>query len=107
MTSQKQNQAPEATALTLAALDAAPSKGEVVLCYQNGALVGLWRDGWLWIAGNIHGRLDQYRVTPTPNPLYESLMPLSQCKTTPCRKCDCVQTKSNGGHHDDAEDIGC
>jgi len=37
----------------------------------------------------------------------ESLMPLSQCKTTPCRKCDCVKDKSNGGPYDDAEDIGC
>jgi len=49
-----------------------------------------------------------YRLSSMQNnPLNESLMPLSQCKTTACRKCDCVQTKSNGGHHDDAEDIGC
>ena len=42
------------------------------------------------------------------NPLNESLMPLSECTITPCRKCDCVKDKrSNGGQHDDAEDIGC
>lgn len=41
------------------------------------------------------------------NPLNESLMPLSQCKTTPCRKCDCAKTKPNGRPYDDAEYIGC
>jgi Helix-turn-helix domain len=47
-----------------------------------------------------------YRLSSMQNnPLNESLMPLSQCNTTACRKCDCVQ--SNGVSCDDAEDIGC
>jgi hypothetical protein len=47
-----------------------------------------------------------YRLSSMQNnPLNESLMPLSQCKTAAYRTCDCV--RSNGVSCDDAEDIGC